>query len=1085
LTALILAVTANAYVAQLTHDTLADFDRGMFTFTGLVDIPESDIDSVQLLPIGLKGDMQRSNRILPEPLTGQATVAISDAIYVIGGTGTDFYPRSEVLLYTVSDNGGGLTLPETQRTLPGARSDAGAATHRGTGNTATLYVVGGWDMDDQPTNTVFRAQIDLATSAMNGDWSTDSRTVPQSVAHASAVEHDGYLYVLGGSGLDMSGYFTSFPQVYMAPISSDGSLGAGFAETSPLPRPLFYGYAVVYEGDITDTLYYVGGEYYVSEPPPQYIRSVASEEVYYADFLPNGGLTEWRRSEGALPRPLSGHSGVLINSYEMIVIGGIFNRWDAEETYNSTAKVAFVDPDNSSFRLYNWCEHVPPPCNLGAWQTGGQLPPKPPPQENEHEVRALHGTVTAGDYIYVIGGQDGSQDPTDTIFFGSIHGDGALYAPAGEYLSEKIDLGQPAALRKLTWQAFISPTGQVTLTLQYRTSSNGENWSAWSEPVFSQHGVNEIDDFPVQDDIRFVQYEAGFTTVLTHASPRLDELHIFYEVPDPDLSIIKDTGSVLTVALGSTLEYTIHYSNTGGWAAEKAVITESLPAHTSYAGDSEWHQVGSSSVYTYRLGDVERGENGDVSFWVKVDDKVPPTVDSITNRVEIDYPPMIDAFGDVITDENQHDNWFEISNPVSFFAMTVTKEALPPAGQPVTAGSLITYTLRYTNVGLTRASQAVLTDTFDGRGTYVIVTPVVPATATEVVWTLGPLAPKQSGERQMVVRVQDPLPNYDYVTNQASLYSPEGEVYHTPVITHLLSVSVLTVTKEAFPTAGITVTPGSLITYTLRYTNVGATRASQVVLTDTFDGRESYTIVTPSIPPTATEYAWDLGPLGPGQSGEQQVVVRVQDPLPNDWVVANQASLYSPGGEAYHTAVITHPVMNLSGTLPAPMVDLLVSDVQWAPPDVISGTWPAFTVTVQNGGTKAVSDPFSVTLYIKPEGSSAPSGPADLDQGYCLYSCSVTRTAYIQEVDALAIGEARPVSFGNLQAAEQDPSLDFPRTGVYDVFVQVDVALAGDNPYWGRLAEDREDNNLWHGMLTIKENEPRRVYLPLIVRNSP
>jgi uncharacterized repeat protein (TIGR01451 family) len=1072
LAALVFVVTANAYVAQRTHDTLTDFDRGTFTFTGLLDIPERDIDSVQLLPVGLTGEMELSSRHLPEPVVDHATIAISNSVYVIGGTDRYGSPRADVLLTSVSDDQGNLSPWQSQAALPDARAGVGLASYRNTGNTSTLYVAGGFDGDYAPTDTVFRAQIDLSSGVLNGDWITDSHRLPHSVDHAPTVEHDGYLYVLGGTGMDMSGYFTSFQEVYAAPVNTDGSLGGAFVETSPLPRPLFYGYAVIYEGEITDTLYYVGGMYMVSRPPPVWVEPLASEEVYFADFLPNGTLTEWKRSEGALPRPLYGHSGVLVNDVELIVTGGIGNPKDPGETLTSTVKAALVDPDNSSFRLYNWCAHVPEPCNLGAWQTGGLLP----------EVRALHSTVAARDYIYVMGGQDTNQDATDTIFFGSIQGEGALYAPAGEYLSDKIDLGQPATLRKLAWQASIDPPGQVTLTMQYRTSANGKDWSAWSDPVFSQHGLNEINEFPAQGSIQFVQYEADFTTVLTHASPRLDEVHIFYEVPDPDLSVMKHTGSVITVGLGSTLQYTIHYSNTGGWVAENAVVTETLPAYTSYAGGPEWHQVGSSNLYTQLLGNVERNGSGDATFTVKVDDEVPPAVYSITNQVEIDYPPMIDTLGYVITDENRYDNWYQISNPLSFVAMTVTKEAFPPAGEPVTAGSLITYTLRYTNQGVARASQVVLTDTFDDRGTYTILTPSVPLTATEYVWNLGSLGPGQSGEQQMIVQVQDPLPNYEYVTNQASLHSPDDDVYHTPVLTHPLVSSVMTITKEASPPAGQEVTPGSLITYTLRYTNVGATRASQVVLTDTFDGRETYTIVTPPIPPTAKEYVWNLGSLGPGQSGEQQVVVRLQDPLPNHWVVTNEASLYSLGGDAYHTPVITHPVMNLSGTTPAPMVDLIVTNVKWQPSHIVSGTWPMFQTTVMNTGMRDASEHFWVSLYIKPEGSSPPSWPSDHDRGYCLYGCSVTRPSYVEYVDALGAGETLALSFENLSA---DLSPDFPKAGSYDIYVQIDVAFGGDNKYWGRFAEDREDNNLWHGMLTIEDSGPPKVFLPVIVRSSP
>ena len=52
---LLVIMTANAYVAVKIHDTLEDFDRGTFNYTGLLDLPPH-IESVQLLPIGLTGE---------------------------------------------------------------------------------------------------------------------------------------------------------------------------------------------------------------------------------------------------------------------------------------------------------------------------------------------------------------------------------------------------------------------------------------------------------------------------------------------------------------------------------------------------------------------------------------------------------------------------------------------------------------------------------------------------------------------------------------------------------------------------------------------------------------------------------------------------------------------------------------------------------------------------------------------------------------------------------------------------------------------------------------------------------------------
>ncbi len=953
---LILMVTANAYVARKIEDSLADFDSGTFIDTGLLDLPAEDIHSVQLLPVGLTGQFRESAHKLPQKLTNLAVVANGDVLYVIGGTGEDNEPRQTVYSSIITGPNGELTPWQAEANiLPQERAAASAVVHRLDEDTSMLYVVGGHDADFVSMDTVYRAQVNNHTGQV-GVWMTDSVRLPAGLHSASVVEHDGNLYVIGGFGFPAG---NAYQEVYYAPIQADGSLSPTI-ETSSLPKPLHSGYAVVYDGNPTDTLYFIGGFDQETE--------VATSTVRFADFQEGGGLkAEWQRSEGSLPVHLFAHSGVIVNQRDILVIGGVANPTAGEYYYTGNVRAALVDPGNPSFRLYDWCLDVPPPtCTIGAWQTNGLLP--------ENEVRALHGTVEGQDYIYVVGGEginpgETTPKPRDTVFIGNVSGvdKEALYSPEGVYLSDQFDLGQPAKLKRLDWHATIGHPGRMGMTMAYRTKPEGEpDWSEWSVPMASQNMTNQMEIAPSLPEIRHVQYRASFTTAVTNASPLLDWVHIYYEVPDPDLSVAKDTGSVITVGLGSALEYSIRYTNTGGWVAEGVILTETLPENTSYVPSPGWHQVDSTDLYTYYVGDVERGTHGSVPFQVQVAETIPPETHFITNRVETDYPPMIDAFNQTIVDPQPDDNWYVFSNPLSFFGLAISKEAEPPAG--------------------------------------------------------------------------------------------------------------------------VTVTPGSRITYTIRYTNVGAVRASQVVLTDTFDELGNYSIIAPSyIPTSASEHVWDLSGLSPQETHEVSVVVQLDDPMPNHWIVTNRASLDSLEGYPYHTPVITHPVMNLSGGQLVPMVDLAINDVNWQPLQPTSGTWPVFTATVTNLGDADAEDAFWLALYIKPQGAEPPEWPYDHDQGYCLNACSTVRRRYVEQVPSLAAGSSVEIPFLNL---DEDPSPEFPATGSYEIYIQVDVAFGSDNPYWGSIAEDDEKNNIWHGLMTIppggpEPNEPPKAYLPIILKGSP
>jgi uncharacterized repeat protein (TIGR01451 family) len=948
LAALTLIATANAYVAVKVHDTLADFDQGTFIYTGLLDIPDFGIHSVQLLPIGLTGDFVTSSQLLPRRLANMAAIANGDVMYVVGGTSDLDEARAEVYSSKIAGLNGELTPWHQETSLPQVLAGTSLAVHRPGGQTSTLYVLGGADTDLIASDNIYRATINNDTGQV-GSWVTDAEPLPVALWYTSVVEHDNALYVIGGfGGLDNP---EAFANTYYATINPDGSLNS-FIETSSLPAPLYNGYAVVYDGNPTDTVYFIGGRDNVT----------TTFEVYFADFLPTGGLTAWQRSSGgsqprggALPYHLYGHSGVMINRGEILVTGGIADALDPSLGISSTVKAALVDPTNPSLRLYDWCGQVPfPSCTIGAWQTGGLLP----------EVRAFHGTVEGHGYVYVIGGTNDHQRPTNTVFFGTVNGAGSFYAPEGVYRSAEIDLGQPATLYRLDWGATISQPGDMGITMQYRTSTDGEIWSSYSAPVASQNGSNQTVPNPRPTGIRFVQYQANLTTTLTNTSPLLDNVHLYYEVPDPDVAVAKDTGSVITVALGSTLQYTVYYTNTGGWVAENVVLTETLPANSTYAGGPSWHQVGSSRLYTHSVGAVARGGSGQIPFLVHVNPSVPPGTYYIENRVDIDYPAMIDAIGDVITDPVKDDNWYETSNPLAVSGVTVTKEAMPPAGSLVTPGSFITYTIHYTNMGNTYATQAVLTDTFD------------------------------------------PLGNY-----------------------------------------------------TVHYT---------------------------SVPPDEGNNIWHIGELSPRSPGEVQIVVQLNNTLPNNWPVTNRASFYTQEGGLLHTSVLTHTVMNYSGDLPKPMVDLTITGVHWTPSVPKTGIWPRFYVTVANQGTADAMQPFWIELYIKPQPSDPPEWPSNHDRGYCLDSCTTTRYHYLGYVYELAAGESKVIPFLELA---QDSSPDFPTaSGTYDVYVQADVAFEDDNTFWGSIAEDHEDNNLWQGSLVVDPNGSvgvSPVYLPLVLRRIP
>ena len=773
LAVLIAAVSANAYVTKKTKTTLADFDSGTFVLTSLLNIPPNE-ESVQLMPIGLTGGFTPT-LALPRPLYDMGSTSRGNYIYILGGTDNSSNKRAEVYSAYISTVPG-ISAWNQQPSLPAARTGAAVAIYPISGtNTSVLYAVGGAGTSGESTDTVYRAIANDITGQVGG-WTQDNETLPTTLHYAGAVQQGGYLYVIGGLHYRISPWaYTASDQVYYAAINpSTGALGP-FQTAPALPRPIYRNLAVGYDSEATDILYSIGG----------YDNVTSTYQVFFST-VSGGTPSTWTPSEGDLPLHLYGHGGLQLSG-QIYVTGGIANSVIPGQGISDTIKAALIDPSNPTFMLYDWCRGAPG-CTIGAWQTGGLLP----------EVRAFHGTAAGHGWFYVMGGLDANLDESLEVYYGKISGIGALYAPEGYYRSYEIDTDQPASIRRLTWGTTIGFPDEMGLSMQYRYRTGAGNWSEWSDPEPSENGPNQIDLSPPPSGMRYFQYQANFTTVVTIASPLLDWVEVYYDVPNPEVGVVKDTGDVSGVRPGTHLSYTIYYTNYGGWVAEGVVLTETVPENTSYSADcpTQWQQVGSSDQYTYAVGDVERGEGGTVYFCVDVAEQelIPIGVSTLTNTVRINYPPMIDEFNQTITDPILGNNTYEFTNTLLLYYLDIVKTADPPAGSVVEPGELITYTIQYTNSGRIDASHAIITDTFPDENNCTIVSIDPPTTAPpaagEYIWDMGYLASHEYGEIQMVVRVHDPAPGGWPITNGAVFASPEGDAAFSEVLTHTTSVPV-------------------------------------------------------------------------------------------------------------------------------------------------------------------------------------------------------------------------------------------------------------------------------------------------------
>ncbi|HKB08602.1 MAG TPA: DUF11 domain-containing protein, partial [Candidatus Polarisedimenticolia bacterium] len=154
-------------------------------------------------------------------------------------------------------------------------------------------------------------------------------------------------------------------------------------------------------------------------------------------------------------------------------------------------------------------------------------------------------------------------------------------------------------------------------------------------------------------------------------------------VPPPVLNISK-TDAPDPVVAGSNITYTISYSNTGPTRATGVVITDTIPANTSFVSASNGGSL-AAGVVTWNIGNLNGGASGTRTLVVQVASPLNNGTVITNGTYNIDSNETTLTAGAAVTTTVS-------SAPV----MTISKTDAP---DPVNAGSNITYTLSYSNTG--------------------------------------------------------------------------------------------------------------------------------------------------------------------------------------------------------------------------------------------------------------------------------------------------------------------------------------------------------------------------------------------------
>jgi uncharacterized repeat protein (TIGR01451 family) len=225
----------------------------------------------------------------------------------------------------------------------------------------------------------------------------------------------------------------------------------------------------------------------------------------------------------------------------------------------------------------------------------------------------------------------------------------------------------------------------------------------------------------------------------------------------PDVTMIK-TGPALAMP-GSLITYTITYANDGVADAHAVVISDTLPVGVSYVSDDSGLScpacsLGATGTFTWYVGTVTPTDNLSFALTGWVTGSV-PVGSALTNTASITTTDT------EITTTNNSGQWV-----TSISALDLVVDKVGPNYAVI--GENVVYTITLNNVGVTTATNTILTDTLPVSTTYVAddsgVAPTEPISGVYV-WSFGDVLSNTLHTFNLTVTVDSGVTSGTVLTN--------------------------------------------------------------------------------------------------------------------------------------------------------------------------------------------------------------------------------------------------------------------------------------------------------------------------------
>jgi uncharacterized repeat protein (TIGR01451 family) len=429
-----------------------------------------------------------------------------------------------------------------------------------------------------------------------------------------------------------------------------------------------------------------------------------------------------------------------------------------------------------------------------------------------------------------------------------------------------------------------------------------------------------------------------------------------------DLSVT-NSASPNPVNAGQNITYSQTVANGGPASASTVVLTETLPANTTFVsltGPAGWACT-SVSPFTCSIGTLAANATANFTFVVKVNNAV------ASGTTITDTASVSSATGD----PNMGNNTASVNVQVADSAdLSVTNSATPI---PVLAGANITYTQVVTNNGPSTATSASFTENTPPNTTFFQLTPIpggwsctlpVVGTAGTITCTNPSFAPG-TASFPVVVKVNAGTAAgtaiNDTATASSSTTDPNlanNSATAADVVATAAQADLVT-TNSASPTS---VAAGSNVTYTQSVTNNGPAAATAASFTQTTPPNTNFQSVAfpagwtcPVMPPvggTGTITCNDPS-LASGTTANFTLVLQVNAGTPSGTNIAETA-----------TATATNIVPNLTTNSATATVvvanansaDMAIVKTATPSPTVAEGDTLTYTLAVTNNGPASATN---------------------------------------------------------------------------------------------------------------------------------